>query len=65
MLYKVNKVVIETTKVNQRKNIAIAIHRFEKIRNQVKTSFIIFDIEILVMIQQERRLCKTHTKSII
>ena len=64
MLYKVNKVVIETTKVNQRKNIAIAIHRLGKIRNQVETSFIIFDIEILVMIQQERRLCKTHTKSI-
>ena len=64
MLYKVNKVVIETTKVNQRKNIAIAIHRFGKIRNQVETSFIIFDIEILVMIQQERRLCKAHTKSI-
>lgn len=64
MLYKVNKVVIETTKVNQRKNTAIAIHRFGKIRNQVETSFIIFDIEILVMIQQERRLCKTHTKSI-
>ena len=45
ILDKVNKVVIESTKLNQWKNTDIVIKWFKEMNYKRKTSFIIFDIE--------------------
>ena len=45
ILGKVNKVVIESTELNQWKNTDIVIEWFNRIENKGETSFIIFDIE--------------------
>ena len=45
ILDKVNKVIIESTNLNQWKNTDIVIKWFKTIENKRETSFIIFDIE--------------------